>query len=377
MDLRAFRSSFPSLETRTHLFAGATCPLAQPVRSAVDQLVATSASEPMTSYQNAWNVAAEFRRVIADLLGVTPDRMAITDSTSRASSLAVRIVQQRRPRGNVVIDSTAYPSSIYGWIVQGGHTVRAVAEDWSEPWTATDRILGSVDRETAAVVVSHVCPLTGRLRDIRALGEALQGSETALVVDAAQSAGVVPLDLDPQQPVLMVGTTMKWLLGLPGTGFLYAAPTFETPLLDVGYAGLVDQEDSWPRDHVPELEPGLRYLELGMPGTLSLTAATAGVRLIAEVGVPRIHAGVLDLVDRVFAVLRKHRLDVRTPEARELHAGVVAARSVHAWKIAVLARERGVDVGGYPWGLVRVDPHAFCTSEDVERLDDVLRETLT
>jgi selenocysteine lyase/cysteine desulfurase len=98
---------------------------------------------------------------------------------------------------------------------------------------------------------SHVCPLTGRLRDIRALGEALSGSDTALVIDTAQSAGVVPIELDADQPVLLVGTTMRWLLGLPGTGFLYAPPCFETPLLDVGYAGLVDRrttghEDSYP-----------------------------------------------------------------------------------------------------------------------------------
>jgi kynureninase len=376
MDLTGFRDSFPSLETRTHLFAGATCPLASPVKSAVDQLVATAALEPMVAYENAWDVAAQFRRGIAGLLGTAPDRIAIADSTSRASSLAVRIVAQRRPSGNVVIDSTAYPSSIYGWIVSGGHQVRAVVEDWSDPSTSTDRILSSVDRETVAVVVSHVCPLTGRLRDIRALGEALRGSDTALVIDAAQSAGVVPIELDADLPVLLVGTTMKWLLGLPGTGFLYAAPSFETPLLDVGYAGLVDQEDDWPRNRIPDLEPGLAYLELGMPSTLSLTAATAGIRLITEVGVSRIHSGVLDLVDEVLAVLRKHRLDIRTPEARELHAGVVAARSSSARRIAGQAREQGVDVGGYPWGLVRVDPHAFCTSADIERLDAVLRDVL-
>jgi hypothetical protein len=113
-----------------------------------------------------------------------------------------------------------------------------------------------------------------------------------------------------------------------------------------------------------------------MPSTLSLTAATAGIRLITEVGVSRIHAGVLARVDEVLAVLRKQRLDVRTPEARELHAEVVAARSSSARGIAGQAREQGVDVGGYSWGLVRVDPYAFCTSGDIERLGGVLRDVL-
>jgi kynureninase len=376
MDLTEFRASFPSLRTRTHLFAGATCPLARPVRSAVDLLIATTASQPMTAYGDAWRVAAQFRHELAELLGATPDRIAIADNTSRASSLAVRIAARRRPRGNVVIDSTAYPSSIYGWIVRGQHTMRAVSDDGADPAQATDRILSSVDRETAAVVVSHVCPLTGRQRDILALAEALRGSDTALVVDAAQSVGVVPIDLDPDLPILLVGTTMKWLLGIPGTGFLYAAPVFGTPLLDVGYAGLVDQEDSWPRRRVPDPEPGLGYLELGMPNTVSLTAATAGIRLIAEIGVPLIQSRVLERVDEVLAVMRDHRLDVRTPEARGLHAGVVAARTPSAWRIAARARMEGVDIGGYPWGLLRVDPHAFCTSADIERLGDVLRGAL-
>jgi selenocysteine lyase/cysteine desulfurase len=99
-----------------------------------------------------------------------------------------------------------------------------------------------------------------------------------------------------------------------------------------------------------------------------LTAATeAGVRLVQSVGVEAIHERVEDLAGRVIDGLRDRDIPVRTPRDPQWRAGVVAADVADAPALASWLRARGVDVGGYPWGLLRVDPHAFCQAEDIDR----------
>jgi citrate lyase beta subunit len=54
----------------------------------------------------------------------------------------------------------------------------------------------------------------------------------------------------------------------------------------------------------------------------------------------------------------------------------VAAYLKGAADLAAALASRRVDVGGYPWGLLRIDPHAYCSQADIHRLDTVLDEVL-
>ncbi len=80
---------------------------------------------------------------------------------------------------------------------------------------------------------------------------------------------------------------MKWLLGLPGVGYLYVAPEVlaEAPVLDVGYLGLDTTLGVWPVDEMPAILPDGRRYELGMPSLPALAACTAGIELLIDVGI--------------------------------------------------------------------------------------------
>jgi selenocysteine lyase/cysteine desulfurase len=98
--------------------------------------------------------------------------------------------------------------------------------------------------------------------------------------------------------------------------------------------------------------------------------------MIADVGVPVIAGQVSRLVTQVMQVLRDHGLEPVTPDAEPSRAGVVAAYLDGADQLAAALAERGVDVGGYPWGLLRVDPHAYCGQADIDRFDAALTDAL-
>lgn len=379
MNLQEFREEFPCVEHRSYLFAGAISPACKSVLNAATQILDEQRDDPLAVYDRGHELAGDLRAELRALINGEVNRIALTENASRASALAIRLLDRRSPGGNIVVDSTAYPSSIYTWLTHGDHRIREVTTKPNESQgAAVGRILGAVDEDTAAVVVSHVCPLTGYRHDIEGLGAALRTTSTALFVDASQSVGAVEIDVRAAGVDVLVGTSMKWLLGTPGVGFLYVSPEFDdgTVMLDVGYASVVDQGGLWPRSHVPPPVEGLQRLEVGMPAIVPIVAATAGISLIRRVGVDVIERRVVELAHQVITCCVDAGLDPITPDASASHAGVVAVRTPRAVEIASMGRRSGVDVGGYPWGLLRIDPHAYVVDADVRRLQEVFASVL-
>lgn len=379
MDLAEFRALIPVTRQRSYLFAGAISPAAEPVLAASERFLAALRDDPLAPYQTWPDDLAELRLRFAALIGGTPAQVAITDNTSRASGLAIRLLDRLDPGGVVVVDDTTYPSSIYTWLTHGRHEIRPVAtRSAASGEEAAAAIAAAVDDSVLAVVVSHVCPLTGFRHDLQALARALHGSRARLMVDAAQSLGVVPVDVARDGVDVLVGTSMKWLLGLPGIAYLYLSPELEqlAPPLDVGYAGLVDQGARWPRTELPPAVAGAARFEGGIPVLGAIPAATAGLGMIADVGIEAIAGQVAQLATQVLLVLRAHGLEPVTPSDEQMRAGVVAAYLKGAADLAVALASRRVDVGGYPWGLLRIDPHAYCSLADIDRLHTALDEML-
>ena len=135
-------------------------------------------------------------------------------------------------------------------------------------------------------------PFTGRRHDLRAIADAAHARGARLVVDAAQSTGVVPIDVDRDGIDVLVTTAMKWLLGPPGIGFLHLRADLlaEAPVLDVGYLGLDAPLGDWPPHTMPPIVADARRYELGLPNLPGVFAARAGIELLREVGIERVFA---------------------------------------------------------------------------------------
>ena len=370
LDLAAFREAFPATRDRAYLFSGAIAPLAEPVRAALESWEDGWERLPLAGYDGALAELESLRAALARLLGADPDSVGVLPSTSAAINAAARLLPAGG-RSTVVVDSSTYPSTRYAFAA-AGRTLRHV--DVEDPAAAVAALEPHVGEDTLAIAISHVAPLTGRRRDVAALAELAHAHGALLVVDTAQSLGVLPVDVGALGVDVLVGTTMKWLLGPPGIGVLYVRPELleQAPLGEAGYLHAVVAGEDWPTEALPGWAAGVRHVELGMPPLGLLGATEAGVRLIEAVGVATIHERVEQLVGRLIDGLRARDVSVRTPSDPAWRAGVVGADVPDAPALAARLRERGVDVGGYPWGLLRVDPHAFCVPGDIDRFLDEL-----
>jgi cysteine desulfurase/selenocysteine lyase len=162
---------------------------------------------------------------------------------------------------------------------------------------------------------------------------------------------------------------MKWLLGPPGIGYLYATEEVlaTAPVLDVGYIGLDVPLGEWPVAELPPVTPTARRYELGLPSLPALGASRAGVELLLQVGITNISAHVEYLMTRCLDGLQELCLDVTTPRDPARRAGVLVFAHKQAAQLFEACRHKGVDIGTLTRGRLRVDPHGFNNEADIDR----------
>lgn len=110
---------------------------------------------PFTRRRGWVGSSEELRQAFATLICSDPACIAVTDNTSRAANIAIRILRQR-DKGNVVVDDGTYPSSLYPSCSSGDWEVRVVATDGVAD--AADAMAPHIDADTVAVCISHVAP---------------------------------------------------------------------------------------------------------------------------------------------------------------------------------------------------------------------------
>jgi selenocysteine lyase/cysteine desulfurase len=290
-----------------------------------------------------------------------PD-IAIVDSTSRGNNLAVQMIDAP-PGANVVVDSTTYPSALMPWFAHASDVeVRRVPDDAGFPILEAFQELA--DERTVAISVSHVSPTTGFRHRLRPLAKVAHRVGALLLVDAAQSAGAVAIDVGRDGIDLMAFGAMKWLLGTPGIAFLYVNPAVGERLL-LPHAG-----PGGARLHADTLVPaeGAARHQISSAHWGGLSASRRGAELLLELGLDAVEARIQELADLVAKGLRERGLDVLTPADAQRRAGIVAFRYARADALFAHLRKRGVDV--WAWGdraLVRADPHVYNSASDVER----------
>ena len=365
----AYRSLFPITETRSYLFAGGLAPAAIPVKAALDRWSDRWMFDPAYHRARYFDEWETLKTRLASVLGADPGEIAIVDNTSRGSNLAVQMIEPP-PGANIVTDPTSHPSAVWPWLLPDRRPVEVRSVPDGPSSTRMAEIQSRVDENTIAVLVSHVAPRTGFRHDLRKLAELTRSCGGYLIVDAAQSAGALPIDATDAGVDFISGTLMKWLLGPPGLGYLYARREHIESLAPphVGYVGTFrDGGPDEPRNL--SYKPGAVRHEIGLADLPGIAAARRGLDIILEAGIPDIERHVLELTGQMIEGLTERGIHVLTPVSPAERGGVVAFYFKGAVPLCRHLRRLGVDVWGYPEDdRVRADPHLYNTPGDVDRL---------
>src|SRR3954452_12455408 len=211
----AFRDEFPVLEKIAYLNAGTDGPIP---RAAVERARAELESQLAEGrlwphFERRHDLMDELRAGYARVLGCEPECVAVTSGTS--SGLGYVLAGLDLGSHDEIVTSDAEHPGLLGPLIAARHRgakVRAV------PFA---ELANAVDSHTTLVAASHVSWITGEIAPAE-----LAHVNVPVILDGAQGAGAVPVDVQALGCVAYAAAGQKWLCGADGTGMLYLDPEF-------------------------------------------------------------------------------------------------------------------------------------------------------
>lgn len=329
----------------------------------------------------AGRIVYETREALAELFHITdPHRIVFGHNATEMINLVLKGFL--RPGDHVVTSSMEHNSVM--------RPLRALEREGVEVSVvpcSQEGLIDPVDMEkalrpnTRLIVLNHASNVTGTILPVREAGQIARQHGIFLLVDAAQTAGVYPIDPETDGIDFLAFTGHKGLFGPAGTGGLYIGP--RVPLEDLrplkrGGTGSRSELEEQP-DFLPD-----KY-ESGTQNLPGLAGLGAGVRFILEKGVEEIRRHELELTALLLEGLSSiRRVKLYGPADLSLRVGIVSfnIEGMEPSDVALaLDEEFGImcrpglhcapsahkTIGTFPRGTVRFSVGFFNTREEIER----------
>lgn len=372
-----FRQKMPITRGLAYLDHAATAPLSGPASEAM-QTWARQAAESGDTLWPEWEKRAhQVRQRVAGIIGAAPDEVALVPNTTAGINLVAEGFPWR-PGDNVVTLANEFPSNLYPWLNLSGYGVetRQVAVD--DGGVDLDRIARACDDRTRIVSVSWVGYATGWRMDLEALVALTHARGALLFVDAIQGLGVFPIDVGRLGVDFLAADGHKWLLGPEGAGVFFVRREHLTLLRprSVGWNSVVHAHD-FGRIEL-NLRPDAARYEGGSRNMAGLAALGASLDLLAELGLgpddSPLAGRVLELTDQAAARLEQIGAVIKSCR-QPLHQSGILAFELPGRDPAQVRHDclRAGVVLSVRGGNLRISPHAYNDSQDLQRLIEVLR----
>ncbi|GKU77140.1 aminotransferase class V-fold PLP-dependent enzyme [Paenibacillus sp. L3-i20] len=267
----------------------------------------------------ASRILFDTRKHLAKLFNIkNPNDIAFTSNTTMSLNMAIK--GWLKPGDHVIstmIEHNSVRRPLYCLEQSIGIEVTYIESD-EQGNVSVEAIENAIKSNTTLIIVNHSSNLLGTILPVAEIGEAAQRHGVKLLVDAAQSAGIIPVDVQAMGIHMLAFPGHKGLLGPQGTGGLYIAPELELePLL---HGGTGSQSET---PHQPLVRPD-RY-EAGTQNTSGLAGLQAGVKFVLNETVEKIQAKEWALAQRLMVGLSEiANVHILGPKIGEPRTGIVA-----------------------------------------------------
>ena len=370
--------------------AATSFPKPEPVYQALDRFARTELANPGRA---GHRMALASERILDDarhalnqlFRGESPDRWVFTLNCTDALNIAIKGTV--KPGDHVVTSDLEHNSisrPLRALEKAGVITLTRVASE--DGYLDPESIRSALRPETALVAITQAANVLGTVQPIEAIAPIVREAGALFLVDAAQSAGVWPIDLKRTPIDLLTFPGHKALYGPTGTGALYVGPrATPRPWREGGTGGDSSSETQ------PEALPFV--LEGGTPNVLGIAGWLAGIRWVVERGPEALRRHEVGLLTRVVEWAEKAegwRVAGRWDADR--HVGALSLivpdgltpqdlGSILDTSFAVAVRP-GLHcapyihrrLGTFPDGTLRVSPGPFTTDDDLSLFLDALTE---
>ena len=358
---------FPILKHRAFFNHAGVAPLSNRAALAMSQYIGEARDDAYLT-GNWYGKAETVREDSARLMNAHSREIAFIKNTSEGLAFVANGLDWKS--GDEVLSTAVeYPANVYPWMdLAQRFGVRHIMVPEQNGRIELDDILNAITPKTRMVSLSHVEYASGFRNDIAAIGKVCRERGVLFCVDAIQSLGVLPVDVQAMNIDYLSADGHKWLLGPEGCGVFFCREALLKSLRpEVGWMNVINAQDYGNYDFT--LRDDARRFECGtynIPGILSFGAS---VKLIHEFGIENIWRRVEALTGRLCAGLASKGYQVVSSRAANESSGIVSfthakldhkaiVRQLQSQKITIVLRE----------GRMRASPHFYNSPEQIDRL---------
>lgn len=369
--------------------AATTFPKPEEVYRKVDHIMRNVGANPGRS---GHRMALEANRVILDardsiarLFNIEDSsRIVFTSNTTEALNIGIKGFL--RPGDHAITSSMEHNSvvrplkALERTRVESSR-VRCSSEGILDP----DDLRAAIKHRTRLIAITHASNVTGSINPIREIGAIAREKGIVFLLDAAQTAGMLPIDVERDNIDMLACPGHKGLFGLQGTGFLYISPSVRLEPIKDGGTGGNSEMDTMP-DTLPE------RFEAGTMNTPGIGGLGEGVEFILREEIDKIRSHEANLTDRLIKGLVNIKgVTVYGPGDANRQMAVVAFNItgkdpsdvgfVLDSSFGIMSRvglhcapDAHRTIGTFPQGTVRLSPGYFNTMEEVDFAVDAVRK---
>jgi kynureninase len=314
-----------------------------------------------------------FREHLGALIGAEPADLCPQTNISSALAKILFALPERPRRRKIVLTEDDFPT--VGFVLAQGQRLgyELVFLPGGSRLADVDAWKPAFQDDVQLVFTTHVFSNSAVLAPAAEIARRARERGVISILDIAQSAGAVPVDLDDIRPDFAVGTSVKYLCGGPGAAFLWTETETAARMapLDVGWFSHEAPFEMKIRDF--RYAQGAARFWGGTPSVAPYVTAIAGLEVLIETGIDRIWAHNQGLLSRLTNALPQRALISHCKEGERGSSILIGVPNAASASRTLTAAGVAHDCR---CNALRVSMHLYNTDEDVEALLGILGPVL-
>lgn len=312
--------------------------------------------------------------LFSKIIGAKPEEICPHYS---ASSALISLLSSFRPNGRKKIVTTDLDYPTIGVTLNGlkeyGFEVEIIKNQ--EGVIDVNEYRKAVDSDTLLVATFHVSALNGFRQNVKEISEICRGEGAYFLIDVYQSIGVEPVDVRKMDVDFLVAGATKFLLGLPGAGFLYVKQEVVDSLRPSAVSWFSQKDPFRFGPEKMDYRKDAKRFEMGTWSVPSMYAAAAGINIIAEIGVNKIYQHVEKIKKHFINLIYDQGFEFFSPIDESVGPTLSVLIGSKSHEVELLMRRRKVITSARGPGL-RFAHHFFNSRQDVQKAVGQLSKVL-
>ena len=311
-----------------------------------------------------------FRAQLAVLLNGEKDSFCPQTSLSSAVAKILNSLSLDKQRNCILMSEEDFPSIAFALQKAGGFDYRLKFIPAEADTSDIDVWDKQTTSDVAMVLVTHVQSNNGRQLPVQLITNLSRQKDILSLVDIAQSAAILPIDLQAWDADFVIGSCVKWIGGGPGAGFLWVSPDV-IERCEPQSVGWFSHSNPFEFDiHNFNYAPDALRFWGGTPSVFPYVIASHSLKFINNVGVDNIRAHNIELVDKIIQAISPEHLV--SPVELERRGGtlILGFRDRDQDMIKRL-RDAHVQFDARAKGI-RLSPHLCNNSQQIDELIKLL-----